>query len=109
MNVDCTAKRDKVMVDFDLGFRYADESAAALKDVRGALSQGTCVVLCGNSGCGKSTLLRCSQEGVGVEIGELRNRASSIWSLHRRLRLGCHRRYSRGCRRACTSTPDTVH
>lgn len=59
MSIDCAANRDQVMVDFDLGFRYADESAAALKDVRGALRQGTCVVLCGNSGCGKSTLLRC--------------------------------------------------
>lgn len=59
MSIDCAANRDKVMVDFDLGFRYADESAPALKDVRGALRQGTCVVLCGNSGCGKSTLLRC--------------------------------------------------
>lgn len=47
------------MIEFELGFQYAEEQRAALQQVSGAVAKGRCVVLCGSSGCGKSTLLRC--------------------------------------------------
>ena len=47
------------IIELNLSFKYENESEAALKDVRGSVSRGKCVVLCGGSGCGKSTLLRC--------------------------------------------------
>ena len=47
------------MIDFAFEFSYADEKHMALKNVKGKIPTGTCIVLCGGSGCGKSTLLKC--------------------------------------------------
>lgn len=47
------------MIEFDLSFRYAEETKAALRSAAGEVADGRCIVLCGGSGCGKSTLLRC--------------------------------------------------
>lgn len=46
-------------VDFSLDFTYEGQKRPALRQVKGCVERGKCVVLCGRSGCGKSTLLRC--------------------------------------------------
>lgn len=47
------------MVEFGLDFCYENEKSPALNDVKGRITDGKCIVLCGDSGCGKTTLLRC--------------------------------------------------
>lgn len=47
------------MIEFDLNFLYEGAKSPALKNVKGKVDRGKCIVLCGGSGCGKSTLLRC--------------------------------------------------
>ena len=87
------------MIEFELGFQYAEEQRAALQQVSGAVAKGRCVVLCGSSGCGKSTLLRCvnglipqfyegerkgfcrlaGQENADLSIGEIGELAASVF------------------------------
>ena len=87
------------MIEFELGFQYAEEQRAALQQVSGAVAKGRCVVLCGRSGCGKSTLLRCvnglipqfyegerkgfcrlaGQENADLSIGEIGELAASVF------------------------------
>ncbi len=50
---------EKESIGFDLTFTYDGASQKALRQVRGSVEPGRCIVLCGASGCGKSTLLRC--------------------------------------------------
>lgn len=47
------------MIDFEFDFQYENEKIPALKNAKGGIEDGKCIVLCGGSGCGKSTLLRC--------------------------------------------------
>ncbi len=87
------------MIEFELGFQYAEEQRAALQQVSGEVAKGRCVVLCGSSGCGKSTLLRCvnglipqfyegerkgfcrlaGQENADLSIGEIGELAASVF------------------------------
>lgn len=47
------------VLDFKIDFSYELKKEKALSHVKGSISKGRCVVLCGGSGSGKSTLLRC--------------------------------------------------
>lgn len=47
------------MIDFEFDFQYENEKIPALRNVRGRVGDGKCIVLCGGSGSGKSTLLKC--------------------------------------------------
>lgn len=47
------------MIDFEFDFQYENEKIPALRNVRGRVGDGECIVLCGGSGSGKSTLLKC--------------------------------------------------
>jgi len=47
------------MIDFEFDFCYENEKTPALKNVKGRIESGKCIVLCGGSGSGKSTLLKC--------------------------------------------------
>lgn len=51
--------RSEDILDFKIDFAYEGKKEKALDNVKGTISKGQCVVLCGESGCGKSTLLRC--------------------------------------------------
>ena len=51
--------RSEDILDFKIDFAYEGKKEKALENVKGTISKGQCVVLCGESGCGKSTLLRC--------------------------------------------------
>lgn len=47
------------MIDFELDFQYENEKIPALRNVKGRIEDGKCIVLCGGSGSGKSTLIKC--------------------------------------------------
>ena len=49
----------KPILDFKISFSYNAKNEKAIKDIRGIIPKGKCIVLCGESGCGKSTILRC--------------------------------------------------
>ncbi|XVG95678.1 ATP-binding cassette domain-containing protein [Eubacteriales bacterium KG125] len=51
--------RSEDILDFKIDFAYEGKKEKTLDNVKGTISKGQCVVLCGESGCGKSTLLRC--------------------------------------------------
>ncbi|SFE65930.1 energy-coupling factor transport system ATP-binding protein [Peptostreptococcaceae bacterium pGA-8] len=51
--------RSEDILDFKIDFAYEGKKGKTLDNVKGTISKGQCVVLCGESGCGKSTLLRC--------------------------------------------------
>ena len=52
-------EKDENILDFKIDFSYEGKKEKSLDNVKGTISKGQCVVLCGESGCGKSTLLRC--------------------------------------------------
>lgn len=46
-------------LEFDFTFSYSQSPGEILKNFKGKIPTGQCIVLCGKSGCGKSTALRC--------------------------------------------------
>ena len=43
----------KPILDFKISFSYNAKNEKAIKDIRGIIPKGKCIVLCGESGCGK--------------------------------------------------------
>lgn len=89
----------KPILDFKISFSYNAKNEKAIKDIRGIIPKGKCIVLCGESGCGKSTILRClnhlipefyegifegfikidGEDSVNKTIGEVGNKISSVF------------------------------
>ena len=67
------------MINFKFDFCYENEKIPALKNAKGHIENGKCIVLCGGSGCGKSTLLRCINQLIpGFYEGELKGNTEQL-------------------------------
>lgn len=53
--------RSEDILDFKIDFAYEGKKEKALENVKGTISKGQCVVLCGESGCGDNAIMMTVQ------------------------------------------------